>query len=81
MTSLSDMYDAMCAGAKTMKGTSLISGHDPSYYARVGNRAEELIANFVAIGAANPGLLKYFAKDYPDVYRELKNQAHVMAEA
>ena len=80
-TALSDMYDAMCAGAKMMKGTRLIAGHDPSYYASVGNRSEELLANFVAIGVTNPKLLKYFANDYPDVYNQLQSHVRKMAEA
>lgn len=81
VNSLSDMYDAMCAGAKTMRGTVLVSGHDTHYYASVNNRAAELVANYVAVGSTNPGLLKYFERDYPEVYRELKNHVHRMAEA
>lgn len=80
VSSLSDMYDAMCAGTKSMKGTSLVVGHGTEYFASTRNRAEELLAEYVSIGVTNPKMLKYFEKDYPKVYKELKNQVRMLAE-
>lgn len=71
VSNLQGLYDAIYGG-KDKKERDIVYGHSEGYFARGSDsRVTEALAEYVALKATNPKLAAVFAKDKPDIAREL----------